>query len=381
MGLSAMNDIDCRNEPTQIGRIVVLYSRLSGYITACLRALQRQYGVELVVVRHPSAQDAPFDSGSFEWIQRLYDRNDVDSTALQRMIDEFRPNALYVSGWFDQTYLAAARYARSRGIPVVSGLDGQWRGTFRQWLGVLTAPWNLHPAIDVIWAAGERQRQFAARLGYRGSRCWSGVYACDWDAFNPMFEERRRMAPERKHFLFVGRYIDVKGLDVLVDAYRRYRRGANDPWPLVCVGTGRQGELLRAQEGIIDRGFVQPEHLPQVMAEASVFILPSRHEPWGVVLQEAAAAGLPLIASDACGAAVHLLQDGYNGWLFQSGDAAHLAECMARASAESDDMRWQMGKRSSELAKQFTPDRWAFTLIDGLRQRLKAAPAAPAEVL
>jgi glycosyltransferase involved in cell wall biosynthesis len=164
----------------------------------------------------------------------------------------------------------------------------------------------------------------------------------------------------------VGRYIRRKGIDLLADAYAMYREQAEDPWPLLCAGSGEKEALFNQQEGIDNRGFVQPDALPDLMGQAGTLVLPSREEPWGVVVAEAAAAGLPLICSEACGSAVHLLRDRYNGYLAQSGSADHLAQCMTTVSALPDEKRRQMGSRSYELSKQYTPTRWADTLISGI---------------
>lgn len=102
------------------------------------------------------------------------------------------------------------------------------------------------------------------------------------------------------------------------------------------------------------------------MKAAHAFVLPSTFEPWGVVLQEAAAAGLPLIASHACGAAVHLLRAGYNGYLCEPGDAEGLAGALLQMHQASEEDRRLMGSASMSLATQFTPDLWAATLERGV---------------
>ncbi|MDA7932124.1 glycosyltransferase family 4 protein, partial [Akkermansiaceae bacterium] len=121
------------------------------------------------------------------------------------------------------------------------------------------------------------------------------------------------------------------------------------------------------KEGAEDCGFVQPDALPGLMSEASAFVLPSRFEPWGVVVQEAAASSLPLICSDACGAGVHLLRDRWNGRCFPSGDAHRLAECLLWTHQQSTAEREEMGERSFELSKQYTPELWARTLVEGVK--------------
>lgn len=345
-------------------RLAVLHSRLSPHMAACFRKLCTSYDVELLVVRIPPAKNAPFDDRHFNWIDELHDRGSLSVAEMTRMLDSFSPDAVFISGWFDRGYLAVARAMRKQDVFVVSGLDKQWTGSWRQQGARLIAPWYLHTAIDVFWVAGERQRQFARRLGYSDQHCWEGVYACDWAQFAA---SRRKSRSLPRAFLFVGKYAHEKGLDLLVNAYAMYRERVRDPWPLLCAGSGEQDALLEGQSGIKNRGFVQPDDLPSLMAEAGAFVLPSRQEPWGVVVEEAAAAGLPLICSEACGAAVHLLQDRHNGYRVQSENVDHLARALTAMSRTSGEDRARMGAYSHELSKQYTPTRWADTLISGTR--------------
>ena len=347
-------------------QIAVLFSRLSGYTAACLRTLRETYDVELLVVRLPPAENAPFDDRHFGWIDRLYDRDVMNVGDMRHLIGEFSPDAILLAGWFDRGYLKVARSMREEGVPVVSGCDSQWRGIWKQQVARLISPWYLHSSIDVLWAAGERQRQLAHRLGYTGDRCWTGYYACNWPEFAQVHEKD---APETSSaFLFVGKYSSEKGIDVLVEAYRQYRRHHSSPWKLVCAGTGDLRHMLSDEPGVEDRGFVQPDQLPGVLRDTTAFVLPSRREPWGVVLQEAATAGMPLICSEECGAGVHLVQDGYNGYTFETTNPAHLARCMSQLSEKKEEDVAAMGDRSHQLSKQYTPTRWARTLVRGVER-------------
>lgn len=348
----------------KVRRIGVLFSRLSGYMAACLKVLKERHDVELLVFRRPPAQEAPFEERHFTWIDHLYDRTKFRPDEIMTIVEQFNPDAVFMVGWVDRGYLHVARTLRRHKVTVVAGSDAQWESSFKQHVGRLIAPWYLHSAIDVLWAAGERQRQFAGKLGYSGECCWSGYYACDWTRFANVY--RRGNDGRSRAFLFIGRYVAVKGIEVLVDAYQQYRAMVGAPWPLICVGAGEQQTLLQNIEGIQDKGFVQPDLLPEMMAQASAFVLPSKREPWGVVVQEAAAAGLPLLCSDACGAAVHLLQDRYNGFLFEAGNARHLARCMASMTEASSESWQAMSLHSHELSKQYTPERWADTLVQGI---------------
>ncbi|MBD3275524.1 MAG: glycosyltransferase [Candidatus Marinimicrobia bacterium] len=332
---------------------------------ACLKKLHSTYDIELLVIRIPPSENAPFEISQIEWINELYDLNHLTAAEIQLTLEKFNPDALFMSGWFEDRYLRAARTMRKRGIPVIAGSDAQWTGSVKQHMAKLISRWYLKSAIDVLWIAGERQRQFAAKLGYKGADVWSGYYACDWDTFSEYYEPN--ISAGFRHFLYVGRYIERKGLDTLIRAYQIYRDRLSHPWELVCFGAGELEHILNDTDGVVNRGFVQPGKLPEMMSEASAFILPSRKEPWGVVVQEAAATGLPLICSDACGSAVHLLIDGYNGYKFETGDYKHLADCMEQMSANTDYTLTKMRKRSYELSKPYTPEIWARTLHDGVK--------------
>ena len=350
-------------ERRKVTRVAVLFSRLSGYMAACLKALKQEHGVELLVFRWKPATSAPFDAHLFDWIDTLYDKKDCSRDKMVAEIAAFDPHAILMAGWMDRDYLHTARQLRKLGVPVVAGSDTQWRGSARQHLANALASWYLHPAIDILWASGERQRTFARKLGYTGENCWEGYYACDWERFAAVYDPQSEKTPT---FLFVGRFVEEKGLDSLIDAYRVYRAATNEPWQLMCVGAGPLLSALEGEAGVILPGFVQPEQLPTLMAQASAFVLPSRCEPWGVVIQEAAATGLPVICSDVCGASVHLVREHYNGFVFKSGNALELAHHMLKMSDLAEPIRRSMGAASHTLSRQYTPNRWARQFVEGL---------------
>ena len=92
--------------------------------------------------------------------------------------------------------------------------------------------------------------------------------------------------------------------------------------------------------------------------DADVFVLPSRSEPWGMVLNEAAAAGLPLVATEESGAAHDLIEEGVNGFRVPAGDVAALRDRLTRL-ADDPGVPRECGARSRELARGFTPEAWA----------------------
>lgn len=340
-------------------RIAVLWSHMSGYLNACLQELANINDVKLFVSNYAASSAAPFRSDQFtrftahcEW------PNDViDKKLLLANIDKFDPDVLLVSGWHHPEYRFVLHKYRDKALKVLV-MDNPWRGTPKQWLGVITAPWYIRPIYDVAFVAGERQAQFARRFGFKENHILKGVFSCDHDAFSSVYHARGD-EPLPGTFIFVGRFSPEKGIETLVKGYQHYRRLAPHPWPLICCGVGPLRPLLENKEGIIIKGFVQPRDLPDTLKQASCLLLPSQFEPWGLVVHEAASAGLAVICSSSCGASVHLVQDGYNGYLIDAGDSVGLGEAMFRFASLSDARRKETSVNSYSLSSQFTPKRWA----------------------
>ncbi|MFH0964902.1 MAG: glycosyltransferase family 4 protein [Planctomycetota bacterium] len=159
--------------------------------------------------------------------------------------------------------------------------------------------------------------------------------------------------------IFVGRLIPAKAPLDLLDAYQELRL-ARDDCALVIVGDGElEGELKRriAQEGLAGAvlcGFKEGEELLGLYAAADLFILPSKQEPWGVVVNEAAAAGLPLLVSDAVGAGTDLVRSGENGVIFRAGDVRELARLWEGMLAREDLAA--MGVESRRIVERWDYD-------------------------
>jgi glycosyltransferase involved in cell wall biosynthesis len=202
-------------------------------------------------------------------------------------------------------------------------------------------------------------------MHFRQSQILRGLYSCDYESFSAVHESRlQQQRSLKKAFVFVGRMIEKKGIPTLLAAYRLYRGRVHDPWPLICYGKGPLSPTLGTDPGVFVEGFVQPERLPAKLAEGACLVLPSSFEAWALVVHEAAAAGLLVLASEAVGSVPHLVQDNYNGFVFGVGDVEGLSGLMERISLLNDAKLSQMSAASSSLARQFTPTRWADTLLN-----------------
>ncbi len=346
-------------------KVAILWTRLSGYLNSCLQELVNRDGVELFVCHRAPDVAAPYDDGQFNWmIDRLVWQSAPDEKLLQDRVKKFAPDILIFAGWHIEAYRSIAREFSGRCLRIMT-MDNCWQGTLKQWAGVISAPYYVRPLADAVWLPGERQAVFARKLGFKEHSILRGLYACDQHRLEAPYLERiqaRRPVPRR--FIFVGRFVVEKGIEVLTRAYELYRNENSDPWPLVCCGAGPLRTLLEGRPGIRVEGFVQPRDLPGKLAGAGCLVLPSSFEPWALVVHEAASAGLLILASENVGATVHLVQPGYNGFISTCGDADELAVLLFRISGLSDARLDDMSRASHYLSQQFSPTRWADTILD-----------------
>lgn len=357
-------------------RVAVLWDSLSGYLHASLRALQDE-GADVVVFRRAVRAEAPFDDGAITEGLRTWTWSDQpDAATVARSLDELDPDAVLVCGWHIGGYRQVARGLRGRTLRLVS-MPNQWWGTAKQWAGVAVSRWAIRPAYDAAYVCDERAAVFAQRLGYGAERLVWGMNSCDHPRFAAVAEARGDAVPPPA-FLFVGRLVADKAIDVLAAGYQRYRAAVDDPWPLLVAGTGPDETLLADVKGVELLGFVQPGELPGLFARAGCLVLPSRFEPWGVAIHEATAAGLPVVCTRVCGASTRLVLDGYNGVVVDPGDPRTLAGALTRIHRLDDDERRAMATASHTLSLQYTPTRWARNLVAKLPDLRAEAGLAPA---
>jgi glycosyltransferase involved in cell wall biosynthesis len=264
------------------------------------------------------------------------------------------------------------RALRGRALRVIF-TSNFWHGTWKQYVGLAVHRFYVDPLFDCAWVPGERSEAFARRLGFAGKDIIRGANSADV----ALFASGRRSSAElasRRRFLFTGRLIWHKAPTLLAEAYRDYRSRVSEPWDLDVVGDGPLKTDFDGIEGVCHRGFVQPEKLAMLMRESSCLILPSHIEWYGVVVHEAAVAGLPLICSDGVGAVPHLVQDGFNGWVVEAGSREELTQAMVRMSTMSEERLGAMSEGSRALGSRLSPEIWALNLHEELERRLPTVP-------
>ena len=346
-------------------KILFLYTEIADYFLAGCVALIKK-GVEVHVVRWPVNKEAPFQFTYPEGVC-VYERSDISDQKLFELIDRLSPEILVCSGWVDKGYLKMIKKYKNKSTTVLT-LDNHWRGDFKQRLASVLSPFFLKKNFSHCWVPGNFQYQYAQKLGFRPENILTGFYTCDFNKFHDQYLDNlsAKKINFPKRFIFVGRYYDFKGIQDLWNAFIQLQNESPNAWELWCLGTGDIEPFKH--DKIKHFGFVQPKDLASFIKETGVFVLPSHFEPWGVVVHEFAAAGFPIISSDAVGARTAFVEDTINGYIYKAGQIEQLKVQLKKMMELDTNQLEKMASNSVEKAKMNTPELWADTLMSLLKK-------------
>ncbi len=347
-------------------QVVLLFSELSYYFLAGLDSINDNTEISVSVVHWSVNPEAPFEFRFPKHVQ-FFSRSDFDDDQLSNLLEELQPDLIFCAGWLDKGYIRVLRSMNS--VKRVLTMDNQWRSTPRQQLARLASKFNFLRMFDAVWVPGEKQKTFAQKLGFKEAQIQMGFYSADLNYFNAVYQSSIR-AKEKGFphvFLYLGRYAPEKGVDMLIEAFEELKKEQDNDWKLICAGTGKLRGNYKDTKDIQHLGFVQPYDLDAPMSAAGVFVLPSTFEPWGLVVHEASAAGLPLIVTDVVGAAGQFATE-ENALLIDAGSKASLKQALANIMGRSDSELLSMAKASHRIAQRITPEMWAEKLFSFLEQ-------------
>jgi glycosyltransferase involved in cell wall biosynthesis len=297
-------------------------------------------------------------------------------------------DVLWVHGYANVNALHGITAANALGIPVLIRAES-WLGDRERSGAKLAAKRlffrTLSQMIDGVLPIGTLNSEYWRYYLGEDFPLFLMPYAVDNEYFQqrsaeaaPRREELRRelnLDPGRPVILFASKLQGRKRADDLLEAYKRLAPAPGaEPHPyLVIVGDGEQRQALEraAQqtglESIRFCGFRNQSELPRFFDLATVFVLPSRHEPWGLIVNEVMNAGRAVIVSDEVGCQRDLITDGVEGVIFPAGNVEALADALRRTLATPETAA-EMGRRGLERIS-----RWSYEEdVRGLRKALAA---------
>jgi glycosyltransferase involved in cell wall biosynthesis len=296
------------------------------------------------------------------------------------------------SGRYDVVWLHGHQYAASlialmaaktAGLPVM--MRGETHLGLRRH-GIKSISYRplisvLYRSCDRLLAIGSANADFYRAMGVPDHKIFLVPYSVDNDRFTQSVNltESERAAVRKRYnvpadqpaVLYAAKFTRRKRPGDLLDAARRLKLNVGPPFTMVMAGSGELEQALRnfcaehALDNVVFTGFVNQSELPALYAASDVFVLPSENETWGLAVNEAMCAGLPVVVSREVGCVADLVQDGVNGFTPAVGDVAGLASALQHL-IEDEGLRRQQGRASLARILQ-----WSYRqCLEGVRSAL-----------
>lgn len=282
-----------------------------------------------------------------------------------------RPDVL-VSLYAQPSFLAGWVIAKLRGVKIgfrVLKTHDRW---VKRHPGKEAVKRFLFRRADAIETPGAEGKQFAIRYGAPEYRIFFATHTVNISFFKAKVASARlqraalrsELGLKGTTFIYVGRLWWGKGINYLLEAFETVQRKSDGEVSLLLVGDGPEESNLRQMcsdrgiRNVMFAGFKQKPDLPRYYAMADVFVFPTLGDPYGLVVDEAMACGLPVISTSAAGEIRDRIEQGVNGYIVPPEDSASLADSMLKL-AQDGELRERMGRISAEKIQGHTPEQWA----------------------
>jgi 1,2-diacylglycerol 3-alpha-glucosyltransferase len=319
---------------------------------------------------------------------------------IARELDRLQPNAVAIAGWGTVDARVCLDWCKRNDAKAIvmsetRAVDGR-RVWWKEWVKS-----RIVRSFDAALCGGESHRRYLVQLGMPKGRVALGYNVVDNDFFKLRTADCEPFI-DGPYFLASNRFVERKNLGRLVEGYKIFQdlvfriKGAEKTgvWPLVLLGDGElRGELeaqcvelgvqvFRIQDSgfssagredlklnsyklktptegglVFFLGFRQIGELRAFYAGAGAFVHPALEEPWGLVINEAMASGLPVLSSRNVGAAEELVVEGKTGFLFDPGDVNSIAESLFKMFLMSQAERRKMGVEARDMLERKAPSR------------------------
>jgi glycosyltransferase involved in cell wall biosynthesis len=348
-------------------KYLILCDRMGDYHRARIREVVKIVGEENVWAGDLGGTDGTYnwESGTdvgnyFSLSQKAVEKvGAVEGLkAFSSVVKREKITHVCIPGYGRGAYLLILIWARLKGLKILMFAESWYPGSllFDRLKGGF-----LKYFTTACFVSGERARiHFSKRLKYPSKRIHKGYSVVDNTHFALIKAEKS--LPQQ--LLCVARFSEEKNLELLIRAFKLSKLSKS--WELILVGGGPfKKELLTMSEGVAIKivDWVKYQDLPDLYGKASCFILPSSFEPWGLVVNEAMAARLPVILSEEVGALPDLLDDGGNGWRFESKNEGELIKVMNELAELDRKTLTKMGGRSAYAVSQYTTKKWAEVIV------------------
>ncbi len=360
-------------------RVAILTELIAPYRIPVFNALSKISGIDLQVIFL-----AESDPGLRQWLiykdeiefsyqtlssmrWRLAGRNMLLNRGLPRAIAQVAPHAVICGGY---NYLAswqARAWTKAKHVPFLLWIESTAHDQRSNRLVTEFFKNKFINDCDAFVVPGTSSWEYLRSFGVRPKKIFTAPNAVDNERFRCIAEEvrrnpetvRREFSLPSRYFLFCGRLVEEKGVFDLLDAYRGLDRAVRETTGLVFVGDGPAACTLQLAASGLDSvrflGFRQRDELARIMALATALVFPTHTDPWGLVVNEAMACGLPVVVSHVAGCSADLLRHGWNGLVVKPHDRDELARALESLISDQE-ATLQMGHNSLRHIENFSAE-------------------------
>jgi len=286
------------------------------------------------------------------------------------ILNKHRPDVVVIPGWGWYFCRVALNWARSNNRKSILMSDSKRDDKKRLFIKEYFKRMIVRK-FDGAIVGGAAHKEYLMSLGMASQRIMPGFDVVDNDFIAERVKcciEKKSRPVERKYFLSISRFIKRKNLDTIINAYKMYRKTSRENlWDLVLCGSGGQVQELRRKvreekiTGVHFTGILDQEEICRYLAFSEVFIHAPYQEQWGLVVNEAMAAGKPVIISKRCGCRYDLVRERKNGLLFDPSSVEALCKMMVDVAVGKYDLK-EMGHNSQRIIKQWNPELFAHNI-------------------
>ncbi|WAC13699.1 glycosyltransferase family 4 protein [Dyadobacter pollutisoli] len=307
--------------------------------------------------------------------QVLFDRA-LDSVAfgerrkaLFAAFRSYKPTVLNITGYFDWAQVLLMFYARMKGVKVVISSESSSMDHNRSAIKEAIKKFIVNRA-NAFFCFGKSSAVYLENLGVKPDDiAVRNAAVIDEEFIKTQYDQaKEKVTPDTniRRFIYVGRLAPEKNLELMLHAFSKFR---DENWELLLVGDGPSRALLENLANELDinakvqfAGGFPWYQVPDWLAKSDVLILPSKSEPWGLVVNEAMVCGMPVIVSSTCGCAEDLVRNRVNGFSFDPEKQSGLETAMDFFVRYPDNIAL-MGKESLKLIAPFSSGKVALQMV------------------
>lgn len=304
-------------------------------------------------------------------------------TGILKAIKDFKPDIVNLTGYYDIASWIILLCCKLKGIKTIlsnesTATDHARDGTKEFIKGFIIKQ------FDGYFNFGTSSENYILSLGVSKSKMLVRRNCVDNNALKQIYlkqllnrkEQQNLLQIASKNFIFVGRLIKHKNLFNFLEAFNLAQLKINESWGVIILGDGElKGDL---QSFVIEKNIqnvsfqkgVSWQQVPQYLALSDVLVLPSYSEPWGLVVNEAMACGLPIIVSEKCGCAIDLVINEQNGFTFAPDNSEQLTNILLKFMKNQVDLK-QMGHLSEKIIHDYSAENVALEMYKGFQKTIQ----------